>query len=41
MGEHDLSCFKIQNVCALYIRQIINVLQSSLVATGMGINLHK
>lgn len=40
-GEHELGCFKIQNVCALYISQIINVLQSSLVAIGMRINLHK
>lgn len=33
--------FKIQNVCALYVGQIINVQQSSPVAIGMKINLHQ
>lgn len=41
MVEHKLSCFKIQNMCALYIGQIINVQQSSLVAIGVRINLHE
>lgn len=34
----NTSCFKIQNVCALYISRIINVTWPSQVATGTRIN---